>query len=481
MMARASFAQGPKMSTDQTTSHLALRAELEEIYTERATRRYGLSDINQLQHALQAATLAEANGEAPAFVLAAMLHDVGHMIHKLGENPAEEGIDDHHEILGAKWLARRFPEAVSEPVRLHVEAKRYLCAVDPDYFGRLAPDSVLSLKLQGGPMSEEEAAAFRGKPYADDALRLRLLDEEAKDPEMETPPVSHFLRHLPAALIGMYEREIFRRNGVLVLRDFFGVDEVVEIDRLSRAMGAEADEMLRHANDSGRPIAELVREMPDALIAVPEAADPMQLCRFEYLIGRNKEFRHLVETRIAPVIEAVAGEPFTPFKDKENEKHPGGGAFGPHQDFAAYQAFGPRYNVTAMISVDAATRENGCLEFASNWAAFAAAASDAVESRVEGRPLLRFHKGGAHNGDILESIEKELDWQAVETSPLDLVLFDSFAPHRSAPNGSAASRRAMFLTFNAVREGDWYRRYYADKRTNFDDPKFHISTPTVHA
>ncbi|HUD51097.1 phosphonate degradation HD-domain oxygenase, partial [Parvibaculum sp.] len=456
----------------------SLFAELEDIYVHRAHRQYGLEDISQLQHALQAAALAEAQGEPPAFVLAALLHDVGHMIHKLGENPAGQGIDDRHEILGAKWLAKRMPKAVSEPVRLHVEAKRYLCAVDPDYMAQLAPDSVLSLKLQGGPMNAEEAARFRDLPFAEDALRLRRLDEAAKDPHVETPPVSHFLRHLAACHIGAAERESFRRDGVLVLRDFFGADEVAEIDRLSRAMGAEADEMLRLANDSGRPVAELAREMPDALIAVPEAADPMQLCRFEYLIGRNEEFRHLIETRIAPVIEAVTGEPFIPFKDKENEKHPGGGAFGPHQDFAAYQAFGPRYNVTAMISVDAATRENGCLEFASNWAAFAAAASDAVESRVEGRPLLRFHKGGAQNGDILDPIEQALDWQAVETSPLDLVLFDSFAPHRSAPNGSAASRRAMFLTFNAVREGDWYQRYYADKRTNFDDPKFHISTPT---
>ncbi len=468
------------MSTDQTTSRSALRAEIEEIYTERATRRYGLSDINQLQHALQAATLAEANGEAPAFVLAAMLHDVGHMIHKLGENPAEEGVDDHHEILGAKWLAKRFPESVSEPVRLHVEAKRYLCAVDPDYFGRLAPDSVLSLSLQGGPMNDDEVATFRVKPHAEDALRLRLLDEEAKDPEMETPPVSHFLRHLAAARIGATERAMFRRDGVLVLRNFFDTDEIAEIDRLSRQLGAEAQAMLHHARESGQRPAELAREA-GMLIAVPEAADPTQLCRFEYLLGRSAEMRALVEARIAPVIEAVAGEPFVPFKDKENEKHPGGGAFGPHQDFAAYQAFGPRYNVTAMISVDAATHENGCLEFASNWSHFAGMASGAAESFVEGRPLLRFHKGGAQNGDILAEIADGLDWQTVETSPGDLVLFDSFAPHRSAPNMSSASRRAMFLTFNAVREGDWYQRYYDEKRANFDDPKFHVSTPTVHA
>lgn len=468
------------MSTNQTAAP-PLFSEIEGIYATRANRRYGLEDISQLQHALQAAALAEARGEAPALVLAALLHDVGHMIHKLGENPAGEGIDDRHEILGAKWLARRLPEAVSEPVRLHVEAKRYLCATDPDYMGRLAPDSVLSLKLQGGPMGAGEAARFRTQPFAQDALRLRRLDEEAKDPNAETPPVAHFLRHLAAANIGAGEREAFRRDGVLVLRGFFGADEAAEIDRLSRQMGAEAEGLLREAHESGRSPAELASAMPDRLIAVPEAADPTQLCRFEYLQGRNAELKRLVAARIAPIVGALAGEPFIPFKDKENEKHPGGGAFGPHQDFAAYRSFGPRYNVTAMITVDAATRENGCLEFAANWADIAREASGMAETFVDGRLLLRFQKGGAQNGDIASDIAAALDWQPVETAPADLVVFDSFAPHRSAPNLSAASRRAMFLTFSAAREGDWYARYYADKRANFNDPKFHVSTPTAHA
>ena len=110
----------------------SLRQELLEIFAGRATRRYGLSDVNQLQHALQAAALAEADGAPPATVLASLLHDVGHMIHRLGEDPASRGVDDVHEQLGAEWLARRFGPDVSEPVRLHVAAKRYLCTVEPE-------------------------------------------------------------------------------------------------------------------------------------------------------------------------------------------------------------------------------------------------------------------------------------------------------------------------------------------------------------
>ena len=175
-----------------------LRQELLDIFVGRATRRYGLSEINQLQHALQSAALAEADDAPPATVLAALLHDVGHMIHELGEDPASRGVDDVHEELGAQWLARRFGPEVSEPVRLHVTAKRYLCTVESDYFGKLAPDSVRSLKLQGGLMSPDEVEAFRANPHHAEAVRLRRYDEEAKDPHARTPDFDHYLRHVPA-------------------------------------------------------------------------------------------------------------------------------------------------------------------------------------------------------------------------------------------------------------------------------------------
>lgn len=178
----------------------ALATRLSEIFEGRGQARYGLEDISQLQHALQSAALAEEQGESPAMVLAALLHDIGHMVHAWGENPAGEGRDDRHEILGAKWLSARLPRAVTEPIRLHVAAKRYLCAAEPDYAARLAPDSVLSLGLQGGPMRADEIAAFRATPFADDAVRLRRLDEAAKDPARVTPPFAHFLRHLAAVM-----------------------------------------------------------------------------------------------------------------------------------------------------------------------------------------------------------------------------------------------------------------------------------------
>mgnify|MGYP003889055559 CR=1 FL=1 len=162
--------------------------------------RYGLSALNQRAHALQAALLAEAAGCDAALITAALLHDIGHMVHDLGDNPAAEGIDDRHEERGYDYLSLQFGPEVSEPVRLHVAAKRFLCATEPDYFARLSQDSVLSLSLQGGPMSAAEVDAFRALPHAEAAVQLRRFDEGAKVKDLPTPPTDYFLRYVRECL-----------------------------------------------------------------------------------------------------------------------------------------------------------------------------------------------------------------------------------------------------------------------------------------
>ncbi|MEI6159168.1 MAG: HD domain-containing protein [Roseococcus sp.] len=171
-------------------------AQIAELIELKAGGQYGLADINQRQHALQSAWLAERAGCSEALIAAALLHDIGHMVHNLGENPAEDGVDDEHERLGYEFLASMFGPEVTEPVRLHVAGKRYLCATEADYFAKLSKDSVLSLSLQGGPMSPEEVAAFEAVPEYKDAVQLRRFDEQAKVKGLETPPASHFLRYV---------------------------------------------------------------------------------------------------------------------------------------------------------------------------------------------------------------------------------------------------------------------------------------------
>ena len=161
-------------------------------------RLYGLSAINQRAHALQAAWQAEQAGASPALITACLLHDIGHMVHDLGQDPAKDGIDDKHEELGHAWLSRWFGPDVTEPVRLHVAAKRYLCAAEPDYFAKLSPDSVRSLALQGGPMTGAELAEYQANPHAEAATALRRFDEGAKVKGLETPPAEHFLPYVAA-------------------------------------------------------------------------------------------------------------------------------------------------------------------------------------------------------------------------------------------------------------------------------------------
>lgn len=175
-------------------------ATLREIYETRATKRYGLSDVSQLQHALQSAAMAEEEGGSSEFVVAALLHDVGHMIHEFGEDAALAGIDDTHEELAARWLSQYFGPSVTEPIRLHVAAKRYLCATDPTYFDKLAEDSVRSLALQGGPFSPDEVVEFEKNPHSEAAVQLRRLDDRAKDPAAVTPRFDHFLPRIEAVL-----------------------------------------------------------------------------------------------------------------------------------------------------------------------------------------------------------------------------------------------------------------------------------------
>lgn len=175
-------------------------SEITGLLTEEGQKQYGLHDVTQLQHALQSAWLAEQDGADPPLIAAALLHDIGHMTHALGENPAAAGVDDRHEQVGHAFLRRWFGPEVTEPVRLHVAAKRCLCAVEPDYFSRLSPDSILSLKLQGGPMTAEEVAAFRALPQAEAAVRLRRYDEAAKVKDLETPPAEKFMGYVAACL-----------------------------------------------------------------------------------------------------------------------------------------------------------------------------------------------------------------------------------------------------------------------------------------
>ena len=172
------------------------------LFAERGSGLYFGEAVTETEHALQTAHLAEAANAPPTLVAAALLHDVGHLLHGLGEDAAERGIDGRHEAVGAAWVARHFGPAVADPVRLHVAAKRFLCAVNPGYFDGLSSASRRSLELQGGPLSSDEQAAFRAEPHWEAAVALRRWDDAAKVPGLAVPGVEHYRPCLEAARKG---------------------------------------------------------------------------------------------------------------------------------------------------------------------------------------------------------------------------------------------------------------------------------------
>ena len=174
--------------------------EIFRVFAEYGSEQYLGEQVSLTEHMLQSAYAAEQDGAPPRLVAAALLHDYGHFIHDLPEDAAEHGIDTRHEEVGYAFLAEHFGEAVAEPIRMHVAAKRYLCAVEPSYLAELSPASIHSLGLQGGPYGPGEIAAFESSPYAHDAVRLRRWDDVGKVPGLPTPDLEHYRPVLEAAL-----------------------------------------------------------------------------------------------------------------------------------------------------------------------------------------------------------------------------------------------------------------------------------------
>ena len=148
--------------------------------------------VSQAAHMLQAAALAEADSAEPTLIAAALLHDVGHFTGAVSGPDLMRGTDNKHSDAGAQWLAQWFGEDVTEPVRLHVAAKRYLCATEPGYADTLSDASVYTLGVQGGPMHRAELAEFEAGRYAQAAVRVRRWDDAAKDPDAAVPGFGYY-------------------------------------------------------------------------------------------------------------------------------------------------------------------------------------------------------------------------------------------------------------------------------------------------
>jgi phosphonate degradation associated HDIG domain protein len=186
-------------SQDGVTEMALSLSDICVLFARKGGREYDGEGVTQLEHALQTAAQAEATGAPAPLVAAALLHDLGHLLNDQGETPTLRGVDDLHQFAALPFLRGTYGDDVLEPIRLHVDAKRYLCATRAGYYDALSADSKRSLVLQGGIYAAAESAAFIAKPHAIEAVSLRLWDDLAKIPGAATPPLAHFVAALEAA------------------------------------------------------------------------------------------------------------------------------------------------------------------------------------------------------------------------------------------------------------------------------------------
>ena len=175
--------------------------------------------------------------------------------------------------------------------------------------------------------------------------------------------------------------------------------------------------------------------------------DGTRLSRSENFVPYHAGLKQLLTGgKVLDVVSELMGEPAVLYKEKINYKYPGGGGYAAHQDAPAYEFV--KFHITCLISVDAATPENGCLSFSPG----------------------QYEKGFIaldEKGCIAEEVASEMEWVEVPTEPGDILLFGSYIPHKSGENRSNQPRRIVYVTYNALSEGDWRERYYEDKRQAF--------------
>ncbi|MGA1757144.1 MAG: phytanoyl-CoA dioxygenase family protein [Pseudomonadales bacterium] len=391
--------------------------------------------VSQLEHALQTAELARKAHAPDTEVLAALLHDIGHWCDPKAKAMASLGAADH-EQLGAQFIrARGLTPEVAELVELHVRAKRYLVARDEAYRARLSAASVATLAYQGGPMIGTEIDYYERHPLMVPALRLRAWDEAAKSAvPAQTTLADYRALFKRCAERPLLEEELQRWSdtGVLVLRGWYDPNEMLALSDITRDL-------------------ETWPEIPGRWMKYFEStpSNPRMLCRLENFIQYAPVFDAVCNGKgIKQVLRALFGEPVVLFKEKINFKLAGAGGFAPHQDAPAFSSFGQNLHVTVMLSIDPTNAANGCLEVGPH---------PGRGRSLEAKPDLT----------LTDQVASQIAWEPIETEPGDLVIFDSFLPHRSGPNQTSSSRRALYATYNLESEGDWRTRYYEEKRSTF--------------
>jgi ectoine hydroxylase-related dioxygenase (phytanoyl-CoA dioxygenase family) len=276
----------------------------------------------------------------------------------------------------------------------------------------------------------------------------------------------------------------FHQCGYFLIKNALDAQELLSMEKEFKLLYEEASVILDEVQKNKTTYIDFYQRHRDKLIVVPELSDKTSICRFEYIMATSEYIQKHILMKIKEIIQQITNHHFILFKDKCNLKNPGGGAFPPHQDIAAYRHFAPQYHITAALNLDDVTIENGCLQVVKNFNQYQIKKTKGVQymsTKFGVFPFFDFYEGGFNNGDIKENITQQFEWTPIESKKGDILLFHSYLPHQSEKNDSLKPRRIFYFTFNSLEEGDWYEKYYAIKRQDFDNPIFHMSTPTGHS
>ena len=456
-----------------TTSRIA------SLFSSFGSNEYIGEAVTLATHGLQTAFAAKQAGENSDVQLAGLLHDIGHLL-ALEAGKEMEMEDDNgeatgtmdHDILGGEFLEKLgFKESISFVARRHVDAKRYLCARDAGYYDALSPASKTTLMYQDGPMSEEECLDFERSPSYAFAAKVRRYDDDAKKQGLQIPGLDTYLplieKHIeknvkmlieskdlsvlsPFAdsyVISRPQLSEWDRNGMLHIANAIGdknAGVALHAWATEVALWANEDTSFMDASEN-----EIINKYPflKHFEAIDGDEKNLQLARVENFSRLHDGWGNLTFGLVNDLVSQVYRENAVLFKDKLNFKMPGGAGFLCHQDATAY-ATGKlaKHHVSAMVAIDGATVENGCLQVAPG-----------------------LHNDGVlknSNGVTCETLESKMEFLDIITQPGDIVLFDSFLPHKSGPNKTVESRRLAYLTYNKEQEGDFHAQYYATKIEN---------------
>ena len=395
-------------------------------------KKYGDSEyfgesVSKTTHMIQAAVSAEKNNEPDYLVLACLLHDIGHFLDT--DNMNGLGVIEHGKV-GADYLRNLgMNEKICCLIENHVLAKKYLVSKNQYYYDKLSDASKKTLEYQGGKMSNIEMELFEKDPYFQDSLKVRLYDDIGKEIGMEIPKLDSYYELIEKYLDTSYLKDKLAKNGYLLIKNYFNLEDTKKIISFKDKL-------------------EKIDEQKGKWMIYYEKKDNQKLkSRIENFINYNTDILDFLNTKINPFLNKVCGGDMIIFKDKINWKLSGGKGFKAHQDQPAWNDFNvSRFYSVALFGTNS-TIENGCLQ---------------VVKEKNNIGLLN-----ENGGCISSNIENQLKWKYLESTPSDLLIFDSFIPHRSDTNKSQLSRSIFYFTYNKKEEGNFYNQYVSNKRKYF--------------